>query len=101
MLPEEVDRKTMDRNGPERSARVARWIGLALHFSVAAFPIAWTGAFAPWWAVALLWAVWVGLLVVALHPRTRQPWSILAAPAAPAGWYLIFHLSGWLAWSSG
>jgi hypothetical protein len=79
---------------------VTRWLGLAMHLSVGAFPIGWTGAFAPWWAVALVWAVWVGLLIGALRPRTRQAWSILAAPAALVSWYLIFLLSGPLGWSS-
>jgi hypothetical protein len=85
------------------SAEISPWpfVGMA-GMACAFFLYAASGLVAPWWAVVLLLAVWVALLVIACvwwtpHPR-RLP---LVAVVAVAFWFAVVYAGGaWLGWSA-
>ncbi|MDT0215441.1 hypothetical protein Q9R29_16235 [Rothia sp. ARF10] len=61
-----------------------------------------SGLAAPLWAIALLLAFWLVLLVAAIRWFTRRPWWVLAMPfVAAAVWWLTMTLGesllGWQA----
>jgi hypothetical protein len=60
-------------------AIIAWWVGLAAHLVIGIWYAA-SGLVAPLWAVAVLLAIWVLVLIVGLRLRTRRPWLMLAAP---------------------
>ena len=62
-----------------RGPVVAWWAGLAAHLVIGIWYAA-SGLVAPPWAVAVLLAIWVVVLVVGLQLRTRRPWWMLAVP---------------------
>jgi hypothetical protein len=63
----------------ERGAIIAWWVGFAAHLVIGIWYAA-SGLVAPPWAVAVLLAIWVLVLIVGLRLRTRRPWLMLAAP---------------------
>jgi hypothetical protein len=78
---------------PTTAARVVGWAGLVGHLLVGAFPYAVSGLVAPMLGVALLWAVWVGLLVVAILLLRRRPALTFLVPlSALALWGAIIWL---------
>lgn len=84
-----------------RAAAIAAWAGLAVHL-VLGVGYAFTGLLAPSWAVALLWVIWLALLVAAVMLRRRRPWWTAAVPlVAAALWFLAITLGeqllGWTA----
>lgn len=71
--------------GPARSA--AWWIGLVGHLLALPWYAA-SGLVAPGWAVLLLLAIWVALLLVGLALRRRSPAWMLAVPVLDAAiWF--------------
>lgn len=64
---------------PDLPARIARWVGLALYLLAGALYLA-SGLVAPWWAVGVLWGIWIALLVATLRVWKQRPWWVLAAP---------------------
>ena len=81
--------------------RVVATLGVLGLFAVLPFFVA-SGLAAPLWAVALLLAFWLALLVTAIRQFTRHPWPILAMPfVAAAVWWLTMTLGesvlGWQA----
>ena len=83
------------------SARIAWWVGLAGHAAMLIWYAA-SGLVAPPWAVAVLLAVWAGLLVVGLRLRTRRPWWMLLVPVlAAAIWFAVVSAGdAFLDWSA-
>jgi hypothetical protein len=68
--------------------RVLGVIGLVLHCTFVGFFYLITGLLAPMDAVAVLWVVWVGFLVVAVAlVRRRSGWALAVPFAALAVWY--------------
>ncbi len=67
----------------------ARWIGLSL-FVAAGWLYLVSGLVAPPWAVGVLWAVWLALLVGLMRVWRSHPWLVLATPALA---YLIWAAS--------
>lgn len=81
--------------------RVVATLGVLGLFGVLPFFVA-AGLAAPLWAVVLLLAFWLVLLVVAIRRFTRRPWLVLALPfVAAAVWWLTMTLGesvlGWQA----
>jgi hypothetical protein len=62
-----------------RGPVVAWWVGLAAHLVIGIWYAA-SGLVAPPWAVAVLLAIWVLMLIVGLRLRTGHPWWMLAVP---------------------
>lgn len=81
--------------------RVVATLGVLGLFGVLPFYVA-SGLAAPLWAVVLLLAFWLVLLVTAIRWFTLRPWWILAMPVvAAAVWWLTMTLGesllGWQA----
>ncbi|CAN7405721.1 hypothetical protein [Knoellia sp. LjRoot47] len=81
--------------------RVVATLGVLGLFAVLPFYVA-AGLAAPMWAIVLLLAFWLVLLVTAIRWFTRWPWPILALPFVAAGvWWLTLTLGesllGWQA----
>ena len=81
--------------------RVVATLGVLGLFGVLPFYVA-SGLAAPLWAVVLLLAFWLVLLVAAIRWFTLRPWWILAMPVvAAAVWWLTMTLGesllGWQA----
>ena len=55
----------------------ARWLGAVL-FVVASWFYAASGLIAPIWAVAVLWLLWLGLLITLIRAWRPKPWRVLA-----------------------
>jgi hypothetical protein len=75
-------------------------LGLAGHLALSIWYLA-SGLLAPGWAVAMLLAVWVALLVAAIVLLRRRP---LAVPLVPLVGLLIWLLvisagEAWLGWT--
>ena len=82
----------------QRAVAIVGVLGL---FAVLPFYLA-SGLAAPLWAIVLLMAFWLLLLVTAIRWFTRSPWPILAMPfVAAAVWWLTMTLGeqalGWQA----
>ena len=75
-----MDRLNLRRSGP--------WIGIAGMVCLLWLYVA-SLLFAPWWAVAGLTLVWVGLLALALRWFSRRPYATLLLP--------VLGLALWLA----
>ena len=76
-------------------------LALAVHGALGA-PYLLAGLVVPWYGVALLWAVWGALLVLAVRLLRDRPLRALAVPpAAVAGGALVLlagqELFGWMA----
>lgn len=58
---------------------VARWLGLILFL-----PVGWlylvSGLVAPFWAVIVLWVIWLALLAGLIKVWRSRPWLVLAVP---------------------
>ena len=81
--------------------RVVATLGVLGLLGVLPFYVA-SGLAAPLWAVVLLLALWLALLVLAIRSFTRRPWLVLALPfVAAAVWWLTMTLGesllGWQA----
>ena len=81
--------------------RVARVAGIVLHLATGFLYLA-SPLVAPLGGVAVLWAGWVALLVLAIRLRAARPWWTLLVPVASIGfWALVLtvgsHLFGWTA----
>ncbi|KGN34985.1 hypothetical protein N802_00395 [Knoellia sinensis KCTC 19936] len=81
--------------------RIAAALGIAGLFVVLPFYIS-SGLAAPLWAIVLLLAFWLTLLVLAIRWFTLRPWWILGFPfLAAAVWFLTITLGeqvlGWQA----
>jgi hypothetical protein len=68
-----------DQSATTRSGGVPWWLGFVVHLLILPW-FASSGLVAPGWAVALLLAVWVVLLLVGLRLRTTAPLLMLAIP---------------------
>lgn len=84
-----------------RTSAVAKWAGFALMA-----PLAWlyliSGLLAPPYAVGILAAIWVLLLIAGIRIRRRRPWLVLAIPfIGLAIWFAVITLGdvflGWTA----
>jgi hypothetical protein len=83
------------------AGNIARWAGLVLLGVVGWFYLS-SGLVAPAWAVVLLLAVWVGLLVLAMRLWRSRPWAVLVIPfVAVLIWVVALllgqELLGWTA----
>ena len=89
-----------EQRGGERG--VAGWVALALHVAVGFFPYLASGLVAPPWGLAVLFAVWVALLVVVVRWRPSPRWWLLAVPiGAVAAWFaLITAGEAWFGWTA-
>ena len=84
-----------------RWARALGWLAVALHAAVGLGYLL-VGLIAPWYGVALLWAVWAALLVLALRLlRDRPVWALGVPPATVAAGLAVAlageHVLGWMA----
>ncbi|WP_437968446.1 hypothetical protein WMF04_03765 [Sorangium sp. So ce260] len=84
-----------------RASRIVAWAGIAVHL-VIGLAYAFAGLLAPPWAVAVLWALWIALLVMAILVRRRRPWLAAATPLISAAlWFGLLTLGerllGWTA----
>lgn len=86
---------------PSTAAKVAAWTGLVVHVLLGYFPYLATALMAPPWAVGLLLAWWLLLLVVAFRWRRVKPWWTAGTPlVALASWWVAVTLGGaLLGWS--
>lgn len=87
------------RPGPV--ARVLGWIGIVAHVAVL-FLYVTSGLAVPAWAVAVLIAIWVGLMLLAVVLlRTRPAWTLLVPVGAVAVWVAILSAGdAWLGWTA-
>lgn len=90
---------TMEK--PPLWARVVGWLGLAGH----AFMLFWyavSGLVAPAWAIVLLFAIWAGLLGVAIRLLRRRPVLVPLVPVAAALIWVGTISAGeaWLGWTA-
>lgn len=76
------------KNVVSRASGVAAWVGIVVHVALGV-GYAFTGLLAPSWAVALLWAVWLGLLVAAVAWRRTHPWWSAAVPVVAAVFWFV------------
>lgn len=88
-------------SGRQILERVAAIVGVLGLFAVLPFYLA-SGLAAPLWAIVVLLAFWLLLLVTAIRWFTRRPWVILAMPfVAAAVWWLTLTVGeqtlGWQA----
>lgn len=64
---------------PPITDTLARWLGLILFL-----PVGWlylvSGLVAPFWAVLVLWAIWLVILAGIIKAWRTRPWLVLAAP---------------------
>ena len=80
---------------------VAWWVGLAAHLLMGIWYAA-SGLVAPPWAVTVLLAIWVALLIVGLRLRTRRPWWMLAVPVLDVAIWVAVVSAGetFLGWTA-
>ncbi|GAB7190749.1 hypothetical protein NUM3379_14560 [Kineococcus sp. NUM-3379] len=76
------------------------WMAIAAHTAVG-FGYLLLGLVVPWYGLAVLWAVWAGLLVLAVRLlRERPAWALAVPPVAvvtAVGVVLVGeHLLGWM-----
>jgi hypothetical protein len=67
------------------------WVALILHIGVG-FPYLFSGLLAPYWAVAILWLVWVILLVTLVRSRPEGPKGLWVPVLAGAIWLAAMFL---------
>jgi hypothetical protein len=81
--------------------RSGPWVGITGLVVVLWFYVT-SGLVAPWWAVALLVAAWVGMLVLSIRWATSRPYVVLAMPlAALVLWVVVMSAGGMLlGWSA-
>lgn len=80
--------------------RVAALIGLGAHLVLAIWYFLYTPLFAPLPGSIVLWATWLGLLVLAVHWWGQHPFRVLAVPLVAAavwmtGVWLGTAVFGW------
>ncbi len=81
------------RQGPGWAVALG-WLGIALHAAVGYLYLV-SGLVAPAYGVVLLWALWTGLLVVALRlRRSHRAWTPLVPLVALAVWIAVLHAGG-------
>lgn len=86
---------------PRRAGQLVGIVfGVLLHVLIGFF-YAFSGLLAPMWAVAVLWAIWLGLATLMWRWRSR-PFHVLAIPFVAAGiWWGVITLGdvllGWTA----
>ena len=81
-------------DGRSAWADVLGWLGVVLHAAVGLLYLV-SGLVVPAYGVLFLWALWAGLLVVALRLLRDQPSRTPVVPAVAAGlWLAIVHLGG-------
>lgn len=90
------------RGSPRTVVRVAAGAGLVVHVLLGVFPYLTTGLLAPLWAVGLLLAWWLLLLVLATRMRRDRPWWTAGTPVvALVSWWVLVTLGdvffGWSA----
>jgi hypothetical protein len=83
-------------------ARVAGWLGVALHLVVGVVPYAVSGLVAPAWVYPVLYLLWAALLVVAVRLARRGSGRALLVPvAAVVLWLAVISFGeavlGWTA----
>ncbi|GAB7192087.1 hypothetical protein NUM3379_27960 [Kineococcus sp. NUM-3379] len=85
---------------PRARGAVVGWAGIVLHV-VVGWPYLTSGLVAPGYGVALLWALWGALLVVAVRLLRRRPvWTPVVPAVALGAWFLVLSLGGhFLGWS--
>jgi hypothetical protein len=84
-----------------RSGGVPWWLGFVVHLLILPW-FASTGLVAPGWAVAVLLAAWVVLLLVGLRLRTTRPLWMLAIPVLDVlVWFVLISAGDrWLGWTA-
>lgn len=92
-------------NPPGPQARVGRVVGIVavlMHMLVGAFPYAVSGLVAPLSGVALLWLMWLGLLVLVVWlARAGRPIALAVPVAAVILWFAIISFGGMvLGWTA-
>jgi len=91
----------MSTAGPTGWRRWGPWVGAA-GMLVALWFYGFVGLVAPWWAVPLMLALWVGLSVVAWQNAANRPAVSLTMPlVALALWFAIVWAGGaWFDWTA-
>ncbi|MEV4840695.1 hypothetical protein AB0K05_39765 [Nonomuraea sp. NPDC049486] len=81
--------------------RVASWLGLAGHLGTLVPFYVSSGLMAPLWAIIVLFAVWLALLVAAVQAvRARSPWGLLVPVVSLAFWWTAMSAGGtFLGWT--
>lgn len=80
--------------GRSTKANVLGWLGVALHAAVGLLYLV-SGLAVPAYGVLFLWALWAGLLVVALRLLRDRPSRTPVVPVVAAGlWFAIVQLGG-------
>ena len=84
-----------------RAASITAWVAIAVHL-VLGVGYAFSGLIAPGWAVALLCAIWLLLLVAAVKLRHTRPFWTPAVPILAAVLWVVAitlgeFLLGWTA----
>ncbi len=52
------------------------------------------GLSAPWWAMILLFAVWLALLIYSTYFFSKRPLLVLAFPFIAAAWWILLVIIG-------
>ena len=66
-----------------------------LHVAVASLYLS-SGLLVPWYAVALLFAIWIVLLVLAIRHRQRPAWVLATPFIAAAIWLVVVQGGSWI-----
>jgi hypothetical protein len=84
-----------EAGGRPRANPIVGVLGLVLHLATGVFPYAASGLVAPIEGYVVLYALWLGLLVVAVRLfRARNPFVLLVAPASVAVWLAVISFGG-------
>ena len=86
---------------PGLVARVLGWLGIVGHVVVLYLYLV-SGLVVPAWALGVLLAIWVGLLLLAIFLlRTRPAWTLLVPVGAVAIWFAVVSAGdAWLGWTA-
>ena len=77
------------------------WIGVAGLVCLLWLYVA-SALFAPWWGVALLVAIWLGMFILATRWFTRRPYAVLLLPVAGLALWVGIVSAGdaWFGWTA-
>lgn len=92
---------TAERAGPTLLESTARLVGVVL-FAATGLPYVTAGLVAPGWAVLVLLAIWMVLLVVLIRSWRERPWMVFTLPfIAAVIWVAVIQAGdtflGWTA----
>jgi hypothetical protein len=84
---------TRDEAGGSVAGHVAAVAGMVLMLILLPFYLA-SGLLAPYWAVALLVMVWLGLFLLGVVWFRRHPFLVLLLPVVAVGVWLLVMIAG-------